>query len=150
MCRRGTNAYDHHLDFQYKNFEDVFSIVKKMAFFGEFQHTSLWEIFFSQCSTPLVGMRLCRHVPNSPRNKNKMMHHPCLLEKVIVLASKTLLSPISTWKRKNSSTLNLMILQMVRNECAKFGGHVDRQVNYKILQLKVPNIVQTLHNPPCF
>jgi hypothetical protein len=40
--------------------------------------------FFSpQCSTPLVGMRLCRHVPNSPRDKNKMMHHPCLLEKVI-------------------------------------------------------------------
>jgi hypothetical protein len=30
-------------------------------------------------------MRLCRHVPNSPRDKNKMMHHPCLLEKVVFL-----------------------------------------------------------------
>jgi hypothetical protein len=29
MCRRGTNAYAHCLDFQYNNFEDVFSIVKK-------------------------------------------------------------------------------------------------------------------------
>jgi hypothetical protein len=39
---------------------------------------------------------------------------------------------------------------MVRNECVKFGRHVDRQVNYKILQLKVLNNAQTLHNPPCF
>jgi hypothetical protein len=25
---------------------------------------------------------------------------------------------------------------MVRNECVNFGGHLDRQVNYKILLLK--------------
>jgi hypothetical protein len=48
------------------------------------------------------------------------------------------------------TTLNFVILQMVRNECVKFGRHVDRQVNYKILHLKVPNNAQTLHNPPCF
>jgi hypothetical protein len=29
-----------------------------------------------------------------------MMHHPCLLEKVVFLASKTLLSPIDSWKKK--------------------------------------------------
>jgi hypothetical protein len=44
-----------------------------------------------------------------------------------------------------------MISQMVKNECVNFGGHVDRQVNYKILWLEVPNNAQTLHiNPPCF
>jgi hypothetical protein len=29
MCRGGTNAYDYFLDFQYNNFGDDFSIVKK-------------------------------------------------------------------------------------------------------------------------
>jgi hypothetical protein len=49
-----------------------------------------------------------------------------------------------------SSTLNFMISQMVRNEYMKFGRHVDSQVIYKILWLKVPNNTQTLHNPPYF
>jgi hypothetical protein len=31
------------------------------------------------------------------------------------------------------STLNLMILQAVRKECARFGRHVDIEVRYKIL-----------------
>jgi hypothetical protein len=29
--------------------------------------------------------------------------------------------------------LNVMILQTVRNECVRFGGHVDIEVSYKIL-----------------
>jgi hypothetical protein len=33
--------------------------------------------------------------------------------------------------------LNVMILQMVRNECVRFGGHVDIEVRYKILWLDV-------------
>jgi hypothetical protein len=90
--------------------------------------------FFSRCSTPLVGMGFCRHIPSSPRDKNKMMHHPCLLDKVVFLASKTLLFAIGTRKETFSSTLNFMISEMVRNECVKFGKHIDRQVNYKILQ----------------
>jgi hypothetical protein len=104
-----------------------------MAFVGEFQHTSLWKIYFSQCSTLLVGMRFSIHVPNSPRDKNKMMHHPCLLEKVNFLASKTPMSPIGIGKKFFISTLNFMVLQMVRNECVEFGRSVERQVNYKIL-----------------
>jgi hypothetical protein len=79
-----------------------------------------------------------------------MMNHPCLLEKVVFLGTETLLPPIGTWKKTLSSTLNFMILQMVRNECVEFDRHVDRQINYKILWLKVPNNAQTLHNPPCF
>jgi hypothetical protein len=58
--RGGTKACAHHLDFQYNNFY-AFSIVN--AFVSEFQHTPLWN-FFSQCSTSLVDMRFCRHVPN--------------------------------------------------------------------------------------
>ena len=53
-------------------------------------------------------------------------------------------------KNTFSSTLKFTILQMVRNECVKFGRHVDRQINYKILQLKVSNKPQILHNPPFF
>jgi hypothetical protein len=30
-----------------------------------------------------------------------------------------------------------MISQTVRNECVRFGGHVDIDVSYKILRLKV-------------
>jgi hypothetical protein len=48
MCRGGTNASAHCLDFQYNDFRDVFSIVQqKTAFVCEFQHTSLWNFSFS-------------------------------------------------------------------------------------------------------
>jgi hypothetical protein len=36
------------------------------------------------------------------------------------------------------------------NEHMRFGGHVDVQVSYKILQLEVLNEALILHNPPCF
>jgi hypothetical protein len=41
------------------------------------------------------------------------------------------------WKKTFFSTLNIMILQTVRNECVEFDGHVDIEVNYKILRLDV-------------
>jgi hypothetical protein len=62
-------------------------------------------------------MRFCGHVPNSPRNKN------------------------SGTKKTFSSTLNVMISQMVRNESVIFGRHIDRVVSYKISQLEVPKLV---------
>jgi hypothetical protein len=43
-----------------------------------------------------------------------------------------------------------MILQMVRNEHVRFGGHVDIEVSYKILQLEILKKTQILHNLPCF
>jgi hypothetical protein len=43
-----------------------------------------------------------------------------------------------------------MILQMVRNEYVRFGGHVDIEVSYKILQLEVLKEAQILCNFPCF
>jgi hypothetical protein len=39
-----------------------------------------------------------------------------------------------------------MILQTVRNECVRFGGHVDIEVSYKILELDVLKETQNLHN----
>jgi hypothetical protein len=43
-----------------------------------------------------------------------------------------------------------MILQMIRNKYAIFVGHVDIEVNYKILQLEVLKEVLILHNSPSF
>jgi hypothetical protein len=145
MYRRGNNAYAHYLDYQYDYLEMSFLLSKNHLCWWISPHCG--KYFFPQCSTSLVDMRFCRYIP---RDKNKMMHHPSLLEKVVFLASKTLLSPIGTWKKTFLSTLNFMILQMVRIECVKFGKHVDRQVKYKILWLKVLNNAQTLHNPPYF
>jgi hypothetical protein len=87
------------LDLQYNNFRDVFSIVKKWPLFVNFSISYCRKYFFSQCSTSLVGMRFCRHVPNSPRDKNKMLYNPCLLEEVDSLAFKILLSPIGIGKK---------------------------------------------------
>jgi hypothetical protein len=36
-------------------------------------------------------------------------------------------------KKTFFSTLNVMILQTVRNECVRFGGHVEIEVSYEIL-----------------
>jgi hypothetical protein len=54
-------------------------------------------------------------------------------------------------KEKNLfSTLNLVILQMVWNECVRFDGHINMQVSYKILQLEVQKRASILHNQTCF
>jgi hypothetical protein len=63
-------------------------------------------------------------------------HISFLLKKVVFLASTTLMSPSSIGKNKFSSTLNVMFLQIVRNECIRFGEHIGIQVSYKILWLE--------------
>jgi hypothetical protein len=97
-----------------------------------------------------VGMRFCGHVPNSPRNKNLKRLILNLLKKVIFLEPKRLLSPFAGAKKTFSSTLNVMISQMVRNDSVIFGRHIDIEVCYKILQLEVPKLVLILHYPACF
>jgi hypothetical protein len=62
----------------------------------------------------------------------------CLFEKVDFLDLKTLLSPFGRGKKTFSSTLNVMISQMIRNESVRFGRHIDIGVSYKILQLEMP------------
>jgi hypothetical protein len=43
-----------------------------------------------------------------------------------------------------------MISQTIRNECTRFGGHVNIEVSYKILQLETLNEAPILFNSPCF
>jgi hypothetical protein len=104
-----------------------------------------------QGSMPCVGMRFCGHVPNSLRNKNPKRHISYLLGKVDFLDPKRLLSPFGRGKKKSlSSTLNVMILQMVRNDTVRFGRHIDIEVGYKILQLEIPKLVLILHYSVAF
>jgi hypothetical protein len=84
-------------------------------------------------------MRFCGHVPNSPRNKNLKRLISYLLEKVVFLDPKRLLSPFCKGEKNFFSTLNVMIIQMVRNESVRFGRHIDIEVSYKILRLKYQN-----------
>jgi hypothetical protein len=67
-------------------------------------------------------MRFCGHVPNSLRNKNLKRLILNLLEKVIFLDPKRLLSHFGRGKKTFSSALNVMISQMVRNESVRFGS----------------------------
>jgi hypothetical protein len=69
---------------------------------------------------------------------------------VVFLDPKRLLSPFCNGKKTFSSTLNVMISQMVRNGSVIFGRHIDIEVSYKILQLEVPKLVSILHYPACF
>jgi hypothetical protein len=94
-------------------------------------------------------MRFCRHVPNSLRNKNVERDIPYLLKKMGFLAFKTLLSSLDIGKKPSLSTLNVMISQMVRNECVRFGGHVDIEISYKILWLEALKEALIFLNSPC-
>ena len=48
------------------------------------------------------------------------------------------------------STLTVMNLHMVKNECVGFGGHVDIEVSFKILQLGILKETPILHNLSCY
>jgi hypothetical protein len=107
--------------------------------------------FFSQCSTPLVDMRFCRHLPNSPRYKNKVLHNPCLLEKVSFLAFKTLLPPFGI--RNKNFFVNFKYYDLANGNkrvCKIWWICKHRTVSYKILWLKVLNEALILLNSPCF
>jgi hypothetical protein len=95
-------------------------------------------------------MRFCGHEPNSPRNKNPKRLIPYLLEKVVIVDPKRLLTPLDGEKRTFSSTLNIMILQMIRTDSVRFGRLIDKEVSYKILQLEIPKLALILHYLACF
>ena len=78
-----------------------------------------------------------------------MLYNPCLLEKVGFWAFKTMMSPFGTRKFFFLPTLSLMISQTVRNEYTRFGGHLDIEISYKILQLDILNEALILLNSPC-
>jgi hypothetical protein len=82
-------------------------------------------------------MRFLGHVPYLLRNKNMERLIPYLLKKMVFLAFKTLLPLRLKVKKTFLSTLNVTILQMVRNEFVRIDRHVDIEISYKILLLKV-------------
>jgi hypothetical protein len=69
---------------------------------------------------------------------------------VVFLDPKRLLFPFGMGKKTFSSTLNVMISQMVRSESERVGRHIDIEVRCKILLLEVPTLVPILHYPACF
>jgi hypothetical protein len=142
MCRRGTNAYTHRLDFQYNNFGNVFSIVKKWPLLVNF---NIKKIKFSMWVWDFVDIYLT-HL--GTRIKWCAIH--AYLKQLFFGLQNSIVPHWHKEKKLFSSNLNFMISQMVRNECVKFGRHVNGQVNYKILWLKVPNNAQTLHKLPGF
>jgi hypothetical protein len=95
-------------------------------------------------------MRFCGHVPNSLRTKNPKRHIPYLLEKVVFLDPKDCCPHFAGVKKTFSSTLNVMILQMVKNENVRFGRRIDIEVSYKILQLEISKLILILYYSACF
>jgi hypothetical protein len=91
-------------------------------------------------------MRFCKHVPTSPRNKNPKRLISYLLEKVVFLdPKKTIIPLLAKAKKYFSSTLNVMITQMVKNKIVRFNKYIDRNIKYKILWLVVLKLIPILH-----
>jgi hypothetical protein len=67
------------------------------------------------------------------------------LKKWFFWIPKNCCPPCAGAKKTFSSTLNVMISQIVRNESVRFGRHIDIEVSYKILQLEIPKLVLNLH-----
>jgi hypothetical protein len=61
------------------------------------------------------------------------------LKKLFFGPSKLCCPPLAQGKKTFLSTLNVMLSQTVRNECARFGGYVDIKISYKILRLEILN-----------
>jgi hypothetical protein len=95
-------------------------------------------------------MRICGHAPNSPRNKIPKRCISYLLENVFFFDPKRLLSPKSRGKKTFSSTLNVIILLIVRNESVRFDRHIEIEVSYKILQLELSKLIPILRYLSCF
>jgi hypothetical protein len=81
-------------------------------------------------------MRFCRHAPNLEIRIWISTFH-IYLRKWLFWPSKLCCSLFAHEKEFFSSTWNITILQMVRNESVRFGRHVDIEISYKILLLKV-------------
>jgi hypothetical protein len=80
--------------FSIQEFFIFYFYCQKTAFVCEIHHTPLWKLMiFSKFYT------FCGHVPNSPRNKNLKRLILNLLEKVVFLDPKRLLSPFGRGKK---------------------------------------------------
>jgi hypothetical protein len=149
MCRRGTKACFHHLDFQSKNFHMIFLLSKNglcmwisaylLVEIDDFLKVPdlVWAWDFVDMYLTHLGRRIQRgpfHI---------------YLRKWFFWTLKDCCLP-RIGANFFSSTLNAMISQMVRHESVTFDRRIDIEVSYKILQLKIPKLVLILHNLACF
>ena len=118
--RRGTRACIHHLDFQYKNFSYAFFVAKNRPLYVNFSMPPCGNWCFSQGSTSLVGMKFCKNVSNSLRNKNLKRLIPNLLEKSGFFGFQNTTASLGNNKKKL-----FLQLWMLRNECLRGGVYVN-------------------------
>jgi hypothetical protein len=146
MCRRGTKAWAHCLDFQSKNFP--------YAFFNVMSKNGLcmWISVY-----PFVQNDIFLKVPYVLwiwDFVDMYLTHPGIRiwsPSIHTYYKKWFFGPLKLCcTQLYFSTLNLIILQMVWNECIRFGGHIYIQVSYRILQLEVQKKSPILHNMLCF
>jgi hypothetical protein len=116
-----------------------------MALYKSFSIPPCGNWWFSQGSTPCVDMYLI-HLGIRIRRSSFCIY----LKKWFFWIPKDCCPPWIGQKKTFSSTLNVMISQMVRNESLRFGRHIDIEVSYKILQLEIPKLVLILHYSACF
>jgi hypothetical protein len=133
MCRRGTRVYFHRLDFQSKNFSYAIFIVKKWPLYVKFSIRLVeiddilkvphlvWACDFVDMYLTHLGIRIQRG------------SFQIYLKKWFFWTPKYCCPPFARAKITFSSTLKVMISQMVRNENVRFGRHIDIEVSYKIL-----------------
>jgi hypothetical protein len=95
-------------------------------------------------------MRFYGHIPNPPRNKNPKRHISYLLENVVFLDPRRLLSPLAVGEKNFFVNFKHYDLTNLKNECVRFGGPVDIEVSYKILRLIVLKETPILYNLSCF
>jgi hypothetical protein len=128
--------------FSIQEFFICYFYCQKTAFVCEFQHTPLRKmIFFSMFHTSCGDMYLTYLETRIWRGTFHIY-----FKKWFFWPSKLYCSLWGQGKKTFLSTLNVMILQTVRNECVRFGRHVDIEVSYKILRLDVLKETQNLHN----
>jgi hypothetical protein len=89
-------------------------------------------------------MRFCRYVPNSLRNKNPKRHISYLLEKVVFLDPKRLLSPLGRGEKSFFFNFECYDLTNSKEWKVRFDRHVDIEVSYKILWMEVPKFSSLL------
>jgi hypothetical protein len=137
--------------FSIQEFFIFYFYFQKTAFVCEFQHTSLWKLmnfsrFHTSCRHEIFVDMYLTHL--GIRIGRGTFH--IYLRKWFLGTPKDCCPPLTGAKKKFSSTLNIIILQIVRNESVRFGRQIDIEVSYKILWLEIPKLVQTLYYLACF
>jgi hypothetical protein len=136
--------------FSIQEFFICYFYCQKTAFVCEFQHTPLCKMtFFSRFHTSCGYEILLTCTLLTQEQEFEVPQSIPILKNGFFGPQNSVVS-LEHKKKLFFPTLNLMVLQTVWNECVRFGGHINIQVNYKILQFEVQKKTSILHNLPCF